>query len=62
MRLMLTVHSNSFLATRKDVLTLHENELVGSVPSLICLLVDDPLSELTADCDEIECSCCTECF
>ena len=43
-----------------DVANFHNNALVGIMPSGIC---DAPnLRNLTADCIEVECSCCTECY
>lgn len=44
------------------VATFNDTNLVGAVPSGICNA--DALEVLTADCfsDDMECSCCTECF
>jgi hypothetical protein len=43
---------------------LHSNELTGTITSNICDRMDaslawSQLTNLTADCDKIECSCCT---
>lgn len=48
-----------------NVLTLQGNDLVGSISPEICALRGDgptDLQELSVDCDEVFCSCCTECF
>jgi len=64
----LIVNNNSFGGTVPDsfgeltnlnVLELHANEFTGSISESICAL---PLEVLTADCSEITCDCCTECF
>ena len=44
------------------VLVLEDNELVGSMPEEVCALrLEAVLSELTVDCEEVECTCCTNC-
>lgn len=49
--------------TSLNVLELHANGLIGSISDSICALVDEgSLEVLTADCEEIICDCCTECF
>lgn len=47
-----------------NTLTLHDNQLTGSITQTICQRLDESnkntrLQELSADCDLIECSCCT---
>lgn len=44
------------------ILNLEGNNLRGSIPATICALRRQDLDELTVDCDEVACSCCTECF
>lgn len=41
-----------------ETLTLHDNNLVGGIDALCT----HPLKEFTADCDELTCTCCTQCF
>ena len=44
-------------------LTLHNNMLSGSLEGIACF--DDAAESwltLTADCEELECSCCTQCY
>lgn len=48
--------------TSLNALNLQGNSLVGSIAPEICNLRSDELLELTVDCDEVACSCCTECF
>ncbi|KAL3817596.1 hypothetical protein ACHAXA_006485 [Cyclostephanos tholiformis] len=70
----LSIHSNKFSGRfpvenfedtlRVKVLMLHSNELTGTITSNICDRMDaslawSQLTNLTADCDKIECSCCT---
>lgn len=42
--------------------TLQGNNLEGAIDEQICALVSNSLQELSADCLEISCPCCTECF
>ena len=49
--------------TRLTALALEGNNLEGSiVPEICVLLLDGALDDLSVDCDEVQCSCCTECF
>jgi hypothetical protein len=43
-------------------LTLHSNKLVGEVDEMLCDRTRSELEELTADCQEVMCSCCTACY
>uniref|UniRef100_A0A7S1VRZ1 L domain-like protein n=1 Tax=Grammatophora oceanica TaxID=210454 RepID=A0A7S1VRZ1_9STRA len=43
-------------------LTVHVNWLEGEVSEGICNLKSDKLVSLTADCEKVTCTCCTECF
>lgn len=63
----LQLHNNSFVGEippeleslgNLDMVTFHENDLEGEVPPGLC---DDFLSRLSADCEEVTNSCCTEC-
>lgn len=45
-----------------SAMNLQGNGLVGSIPTEICALRTTSLQELTADCNELSCSCCTACF
>lgn len=47
-----------------DVLELDENQLTGEISDTICARRGDgrtQLNELTVDCDEVVCDCCTNC-
>jgi Leucine-rich repeat (LRR) protein len=44
--------------TGLETLTLHNNNMVGGIDAMCT----HPLKELTADCDKITCTCCTQCF
>jgi hypothetical protein len=49
--------------TRLRVLNLHRNDLTGSVPNSLCdLFLEGDLYSLKADCAEVECPCCTNCY
>jgi hypothetical protein len=44
---------------------LEGNNVNGTMPEEICALVapaGGALTSLTADCDEVTCACCTECY
>jgi Leucine-rich repeat (LRR) protein len=41
-----------------ETLTLHNNNMVGGIDAMCT----HPLKELTADCDKVTCTCCTQCF
>ncbi len=48
-----------------DTFDLHNNSIVGTMPAALCVLTNDNLSELIADCKKkVKCpsSCCTECY
>ncbi|GKY97738.1 hypothetical protein MPSEU_000732000 [Mayamaea pseudoterrestris] len=48
-----------------EVLELYENNLSGSMPSTVCDRIQSAAYDfkaLTADCQEVSCSCCTECY
>jgi len=45
-----------------SVLNLEGNDFVGVIPSSVCLLRDDSLEALTADCEKVACDCCTSCM
>ncbi|KAL7578251.1 hypothetical protein ACA910_012670 [Epithemia clementina (nom. ined.)] len=48
-----------------EVFEIYGNDLNGTMPVAICTAVQNSgyeLATITADCQEIECSCCTECF
>ena len=56
------------LASLRDggVIQLHNNSLTGSLDGVFCSSQDDAVGlptplKLTADCDEIDCPCCTDC-
>jgi len=49
------------MSTLSD-LVLQGNELSGSIPDSICLLREDNLKVLTADCTKLTCDCCSTCF
>jgi len=60
-----TIPSELGLLTNIELLKLEENELGGSIPSVVCTTVahaTHPQSEVAADCDKVDCKCCTECF
>ena len=47
-----------------EVLSLHSNQLTGTITANICARLDPSLAytqliELTVDCDEMQCACCT---
>lgn len=54
---------NSFgqLSTLSDF-NLQGNEFSGTIPQSLCLLRDDNLKVLTADCEKVTCECCSTCF
>lgn len=43
-------------------LTLHGNDLSGEVDEDLCARTRSELTELTADCREVACTCCTTCY
>lgn len=43
------------------VFKVEENDLSGNMSLDVCRLRNSTLSQLTADCDEIWCDCCTNC-
>lgn len=44
-------------------LTFHQNNLIGTVDQLLCERVDQGvMTELTANCLEVSCKCCTLCY
>jgi hypothetical protein len=47
-----------------DELLLQDNDLTGSMPASICanLQLDEGLQDLWVDCEQVVCSCCTQCF
>jgi len=48
--------------TNLHILTLHRNSLSGTMPESICnLRTNHNLKYLMADCDVVECHCCTHC-
>jgi len=53
-------------STRLNTLLLHENTFSGSMPAEICDKVGEniflDILDLTADCDEVICLCCTQCY
>lgn len=58
-----TLHALS-LSHETEVLELHNNDLSGTISKNICdrrdtSLAWSQLTDLTADCDEITCTCCT---
>lgn len=57
-RLTGEVGEHIVLLYRLKILTLHGNDLSGTL-SLVCR---DYFELLTADCEELTCSCCTQCF
>ena len=70
---VLWVHTNSLqgtiptelgLLTSLQGLGVYRNSLEGAVPNEVCVLRDingGSLEELYADCEEVECTCCTVC-
>jgi Leucine-rich repeat (LRR) protein len=54
-----TIPDNFGLLTNLNALELHGNGFTGSIAESICALA---LDILTADCNEITCDCCTECY
>ena len=60
-----TVPTEMELLTSLELLKLEENEIQGTMPSKVCKHVNRSSYELkavTADCAEIACKCCTQCF
>jgi hypothetical protein len=52
-----------FLLSFTGVFRLDGNGLTGLISSSTCLLRDSgTLQELSTDCNEVACSCCTTCF
>jgi hypothetical protein len=52
-----------FLLSFTGVLRLDGNDLSGVISDPICLLRGSgTLQELSTDCNEVTCSCCTTCF
>jgi hypothetical protein len=49
--------------TNLQSLLLHQNNLIGSMPAGICaiLAISGELQNVTADCRQVYCSCCTNC-
>lgn len=43
-------------------LSLQGNGFSGSIPESVCLLREENLEVLTADCEKITCDCCSSCF
>lgn len=43
-------------------LSLQVNDITGTMPWKLCPEYSSNIEELKADCDEISCDCCTECF
>lgn len=43
-------------------LNLQENEFSGIIPEEVCLLFEETLEVLTADCEKVTCKCCSTCF
>jgi len=41
-----------------EKISLNDNNFTGTVPPVFCGIID---AFISADCDEIECACCTEC-
>lgn len=57
-----TGYSTSFDLSGNGVLVLQNNSLTGSVEQSLCNQTGlPPFFGLTADCDEVDCPCCTEC-
>lgn len=57
-----TVPSELGLLQNLDILSIHHNKFVGSIPEEICLVYDkNPDMALVADCSEVTCKCCTIC-
>lgn len=51
--------------TNLELLKLEQNDLEGSIPSKVCKAVDHSSyakSAVAADCDKVDCECCTECI
>jgi hypothetical protein len=53
-----------FRSRLTDVLTLHDNKLTGMITDSICQRLNesnpnDRLTELSVDCDLVQCTCCT---
>ena len=66
----LYAHNNKLTGTIPDSLStlpnlkgvsFHHNSLHGSMPHSLCPF-SSGIEELTADCDDVECECCTSCF
>lgn len=48
-----------------ELLKLEDNDLEGSIPHKVCKIIDHSSyakSAVAADCDKVDCECCTECF
>lgn len=55
-----TIPTELGLLINLEILQLHGNNFEGEIPTEICSLPS--LRELTADCSEVTCDCCTTCF
>lgn len=56
-----TVPDTISLLTNLTALNLEGNAFTGSISPGICALTNTTLVELSADCEEVSCSCCTAC-
>ena len=56
-----TVPDTISLLTNLTALNLEGNVFTGSISPGICALTNTTLVELSADCEEVSCSCCTAC-
>lgn len=48
-----------------EVVELYGNDLTGEVPASLCTTIENSpynFKELSADCDEVMCDCCTKCY
>lgn len=57
-----TVPTTYGLLINLGAMNLQGNSFAGSIPAEVCALRTTSLQELTADCNELSCSCCTACF
>jgi hypothetical protein len=57
-RLKGSIPSSFGALTNLTTLLLHNNTLVGTMP---CTSLNQPFTELVADCNEVGCTCCTHC-